>query len=370
MPTGDVPTPTGDATGDGDAPTGDGAPGMHAGRRPPEFRADFFGPGSEDFEPVALDSSGGDDPFTLDSKLRDMERAMQHIDASLGRLLHVVLERQAHRRAGFARFADYVEERLGLCARKAWTLIAIERAALRHSSEFASAYRDGRLSYLAASVLLPVMSSRFGAAWIERARVVTLRRLEEEVAWALDRRDAESGAEAFASHSPPPLDYDLHKDRLSVLERKRVQMRAHGDPAPIGRQVDLTVFVPADVTFLAEDTMLALRRGTESRGSAFERMVAAALLEWMSTPSHRDPVFERDGWRCAVPGCRSRRNLHDHHVLFRSHGGRNSRDNRITVCAAHHLHGLHAGRIRAHGRAPFRIVWEMPLARLFGDRYL
>jgi hypothetical protein len=106
-------------------------------------------------------------------------------------------------------------------------------------------------------------------------------------------------------------------------------------------------------------------------------MVALAMLEWMSAPSHRDPVYARDGWRCTVPGCRSRANLHDHHIVFRSQGGDNARDNRTTVCAAHHLHGLHAGIVRAEGRAPSSILWELgcrpgrePLMRLLGDRYV
>jgi hypothetical protein len=104
------------------------------------------------------------------------------------------------------------------------------------------------------------------------------------------------------------------------------------------------------------------------------------MLEWMAAPRHRDPVFERDGWTCAVPGFRSRRNLHDHHVTFRSQGSDNARDDRNTVCAAHHLHGIHRGHIRASGRAPHAIQWEIgcrfgvhaggALALLVGDRYI
>lgn len=310
------------------------------------------------------------DPFLLDARLREIELAMQRIDADLGRLLVLALERRLHRHFGFASFADYVDARLDFCPRKAWALIAIERATSRACAEFAIAYREGRISHLAASRLLPMMGHRHGAAWIERAGLVTLRRLEAEVTWALDHRDAATGMQSFDAPPPPPLDHDLG-DAASVLNRDQVQMRAHGDtPEPAGLRVDLHFLVPVEVAGLAEHTMLALRRGPEQRGCAFERMVASALLEWMSVPSHRDPVFARDGWRCAVPGCRSRRNLHDHHVLFRSHGGDNKRDNRVTVCAAHHLHGLHAGRIRARGHAPSGIVWTMPLARLLGDRYL
>src|SRR5438132_3916980 len=98
--------------------------------------------------------------------------------------------------------------------------------------------------------------------------------------------------------------------------------------------------------------------------------------EWEGQPRHRDPVFARDGWRCAVPVCTARRELHDHHVVFRSRGGGNERGNRVTLCAWHHLRGIHAGRVRAEGEAPDGIAWEIgvrpgrrALLRLVGERY-
>jgi hypothetical protein len=66
----------------------------------------------------------------------------------------------------------------------------------------------------------------------------------------------------------------------------------------------------------------------------------------------RHRVFARDGWRCAAPGCSSMQNLHDHHVRFRSAGGSDAPENRVTLCAFHHLRGVHAGRLRCTGRAP------------------
>jgi hypothetical protein len=73
--------------------------------------------------------------------------------------------------------------------------------------------------------------------------------------------------------------------------------------------------------------------------------------------AHR--VFARDGWRCTVPGCTSMQNLHDHHIRFRSAGGSNDLDNRSTVCAAHHLRGIHAGLVRCSGQAPDGLHWEL-----------
>jgi len=50
---------------------------------------------------------------------------------------------------------------------------------------------------------------------------------------------------------------------------------------------------------------------------------------------------------------------------------------RITICAWHHLRGIHAGGVRTTGEAPADITWELgvragrrPLLRLHGDRYL
>jgi hypothetical protein len=172
----------------------------------------------------------------------------------------------------------------------------------------------------------------------------------------------------------------VRADALADVTDQEVQIRAHGpqvspDFGPPG-DVRLDFVVPVSVAVLVETTLDLLRWPRAARWMIFERMVALALLEWKSAPNHRDPVFERDGWRCAVPGCSSRRNLHDHHVVFRSQGGGNERDNRVTVCAAHHLHGIHAGVVRVEGTAPDGLLWEVgcaagrePLMRMHGDRY-
>jgi hypothetical protein len=89
------------------------------------------------------------------------------------------------------------------------------------------------------------------------------------------------------------------------------------------------------------------------------RLLEDVRAFWSSAPRHRDPVFERDGWRCAVPACTSRRNLHDHHVLYRSRGGGGARDNRVTVCAAHHHHAVHREVVRARGSAEVGLEWEL-----------
>jgi 5-methylcytosine-specific restriction endonuclease McrA len=45
-------------------------------------------------------------------------------------------------------------------------------------------------------------------------------------------------------------------------------------------------------------------------------------------------VLERDGWHCQV--CGSMMNLEVHHIQFRSHEGKDSEDNLISLCVQCH----------------------------------
>jgi hypothetical protein len=69
-------------------------------------------------------------------------------------------------------------------------------------------------------------------------------------------------------------------------------------------------------------------------------------------------VLERDRWSCQVPGC-SRPAAHVHHIEFRSAGGSDDPSNLVSLCAAHHLRGVHMGRLRVGGKAPDGLRWEL-----------
>ena len=69
--------------------------------------------------------------------------------------------------------------------------------------------------------------------------------------------------------------------------------------------------------------------------------------------------------------------LRDLHVVYRSRGGLSTQDNRVAICAAHHLHGIHGFRIKVDGLAPHDLTWQIgmrtgrpSLFRTHGDRYL
>jgi hypothetical protein len=299
------------------------------------------------------------DARALDARMRAGLAAMSRTDWQLGRLLRLFLDLRLERILGFASGAAYVRERLGCSTRKARALVAIERRGFS-APALIEAYREGQLSWLRALTVLPVVSESTARAWLARAAEVTLRRLADEVDWALASRNG------LAAVAPPPPDADL------AVESR--QMCSPGTWAPC--DADVAFVGPAAVVALLRAAITAFMRPGDVPWQGLERLLRHVTTEWEGRPRHRDPVFARDGWRCAVPACTSRRNLHDHHLLFRSRGGGNTRDNRVTVCAWHHLHGLHGGRVRAWGRAPARVRWELgveagraPLVRTCGDRY-
>src|SRR5207245_7783667 len=102
--------------------------------------------------------------FDLDRQMRAALRALPRIDFQLGRLLHLLFARRFHRRRGFSSAARYAEERLGLSARKARALVALERRSAPLPA-LAAAYRQGEVSWLPASSPLPVAAPGTAAAW-------------------------------------------------------------------------------------------------------------------------------------------------------------------------------------------------------------
>jgi hypothetical protein len=327
------------------------------------------------------------DPHEIDSRLRSIFDMRQRIDGQLGHLLNTFCRARLYRELGYSTAPSYVRERLGLCPRKARGLLALTRAGTAGSAALIVAYREGDISWLRALTLMPIVDALNAPAWLQRAREVTLRRLRDEVDWALDQLDR---GVVGRSPAPPPDDADLSQHRAapavgqSSHEAKwQIGNSALGAEAGVDGcnalppMTEIEIRGPASVLALFASAIDAFGLPFESRWCRLERLLLHVRHEWESQSRHRDPVFERDGWRCAVPACSSRRELHDHHIVFRSHGGGNQRDNRITVCASHHHHGIHAGRIRAEGSVREGIVWTLgvradgqPLMRLRGDRYL
>ena len=144
----------------------------------------------------------------------------------------------------------------------------------------------------------------------------------------------------------------------------------------------ISFWAPLDVAALWDSALRACRSAAGPRLGDWEcfLLFVRALRDTWDNPDdaqwkRRYRIFERDGWRCMVPGCTSRSGLNEHHVIFRSQQGKDDDDNLVTLCIGHHQEGLHAGHLRCFGRAPDSLWWELgirpggePLVRYLGER--
>ncbi len=296
------------------------------------------------------------DAFELDARLRRAVALEQRAWSEVGALLSIVASERLFLDAGYPSLESYARDRLGISPRKARALLRLERAGAA-CPELLACYRDGQLSWTQAQALVPILlldhAVPWRAGWIEHALHVSIRRLEEDVERAI----------AFEELAPP--------DPRQTCAKPTRGESSH-EPAPRAAENARFVFTaPLDVANLIRATICTVRRHLERRtgqlpseGEAVDAMFDHAFESWGANEprvprEHR--VFERDGWRCTAPGCSSYRNLQDHHIIFRSKGGSDALSNRTTLCAWHHLRGVHANRIRCKGEAPHGLEFEFGL---------
>ncbi len=359
-----------------------------------------------------LESLDGADAFELEARLRAAVAFERRSAAELGPRLEALLQRGAHLAFGHRDRETYQRERLGLDPSWCRTLLRVERAS-RLSPAFGAAWRAGELTFLQASALVPLAHSELPEsameAWLRRARAFTLRRLRDDVeaALALRERDprawlssgglpealvgiageaaagaahaeAEARREIGAKNSGPERDPEAGS-RPAVgpegAEREIGAISSAPNATPGPRETcRVAMILDGEAAQLFRAVHCSVRRRLEREvgrpvtpGEALGWMSLHALRAWgvldaqgrFAKLRREHRVFARDGWRCAVPACTRMRGLHAHHVVYRSQGGGNERENLVTLCAYHHLRGVHAGRLRIRGRAPHALRFEL-----------
>jgi hypothetical protein len=297
----------------------------------------------EEVPPVAASPLDEDaHPVRLDATLRELAALRERWESLLGHLALLVRMLGLWRDLQFVSFAHYCRERLGLGVRQVELRIALERR-LHSLPSLRRALAEGRLDAERARLVARVADEDAepveAEAWIQRA--------ERSPAIAL-RREVE------ALEAMPQVSWLVAARRC----------------APEEATVELRLRVPVRVAVLLAAALRAAQRapgpdggvGWRSESECLLRVATHFIEAWRDLPRARSTpqrrALRRDGHRCQVPGC-SRAAVHAHHVRYRSRGGGDEAANLVSLCAAHHLHGVHRGFVRVRGVAPDGLAWEL-----------
>ena len=278
-------------------------------------------------EPVeASQFSGETDPWRIDAELKRLVEKRTRWDEVFGHVAMLFKTSRAWEPLGFANFGHYCEERLGMAERTVAQRVALERSLYRIPL-LRQALREKRISYEKARVIARHAEGEEVQGWIEKAETMTCVEL-----------------------------------RRAMQDKDEAQMCARGT---------FSAWMTVSVAEVVKAAFRAARAAAKRWLSAGECLVALAehfvetwrdLLAQANTLQRR--IRARDRHFCQVPGC-SRAAVHAHHIKPRSQGGSDDPSNLISLCAAHHLHGIHGGRMRVTGTAPDKLAWEFGLRRSY-----
>jgi len=266
-----------------------------------------------------------------DETLRDLCAQVRQLDLARARCLAAIARSRHYRFLGCASLSEYGRN-LGLRPSATWDLT---RAGLllEIRPEISESLLSGEVSYQAAAALYEVISleGEDADAWIARGR-------EEATAGFVARVDEHLEARKLGA---PPV-------RLSLLLSREGK-----------RKLDL-----------CRDLIERVRKRALTEGEVVEELSDAYLVgrgdkapggrrrppNPRTKPSRHIPAWvreivrERDGGRCAVPGCSYTRNLHYAHIKAFRHGGPATPENIIQLCPLHN-HMMEAGLLRISGTA-------------------
>lgn len=331
-------------------------------------------------------SSASPDGSLLD-EIRTMLALEHEGEVLLAHCLADLSRSRALRGEGFETFVREVLGKSGAYARK---LLAVVHAAAA-SPQLAEAWQSGTLTTdrartLARAFARTVPDAATHAQWIADAREVTARRLRDAVRLVeRERALAPRGQDDPRPTTPPPPGDEAWLASLrrapgmaAARVRQLVSLAIEGNERlwPRCRRISLDrALADRFRAVLTERARWA--NGDAHVQHAFGRRwgvphwvgLVTLLVEYTATHDDRDTfaateawrrrVLERDGYRCAVPGCSSRANLEVHHVAFRSAGGGNAPENLVTLCAYHHRRGVHGDGLRIRGAAPRGLAFGM-----------
>ncbi len=315
----------------------------------------------------------------LHHEMKSETRAQSSWDARRARHLREAETHQLWRHFGYISILEYLEREHGIEPRTASDRLRVSHA-LADLPMLEAELEEGTFQYSHVKELTRVVTPDTEDEWIQAARGKTCGEVQAMVAG----RKKGDGPE-------DPDHPDLRLLRLSLEVPPQVlamyrELRAALD-AELGHRVEEAesfriileraracpdgASTPAQISICSH-----CERGWQDGGGLHAELDPAAIETALCDAEHlgsvdgepgrkrptlsrrkRARLLKRDRYRCTVPGCRSAKHLHLHHIRHQEDGGGHEDRNITTLCSGHHV-SHHAGRLAIEGFAPDAIRFE------------
>jgi hypothetical protein len=299
---------------------------------------------------------------------------------------------------GYSSIRQYAERNFGLGHTQTSELLRVARK-LEALPLSRSSFSDGKVSFSALKALTRIASPATEKAWLEFAAECSVRRLELEVADALEKgRELPRDKDAGLPRTKLRMMLELEPEEYAIVQQAlRKAMAEISERAGGGRVTHREAFVYLAQRILETDPEGKIAGRSERDQSIYTVVytscptcraarllgpegpievapetldrIAEAAEEVRIAPEEEAPpeeaslepessressgpnttalrrrVLLREGHRCANPGCRNRLGLQCHHLRLRSEGGETALSNETALCARCHS-GIHAGHL-------------------------
>ncbi len=329
---------------------------------------------------TGLDQIEDDGWRALHQRLRTLHEQISVLDAEVTDLLVEAEDSALYRRLGYVTMTEYLEREHGYGRHAANERLRVARE-LQDLPMLREVYRDGTLSFSAVRELTRVATPETEEAFCDAARGKTSAQAQQLVSGRVRGDTPETPPDPARIKRRVVLELDgeayemwqrmraalaeEHGGHLEDAELAKTMIRRVLEPAvPAGRTTPPAVMHSVTT---CRDCKKAWTSGSAEQRPLSPGHAARALCDCVhigdlesdarTRPTSGIPnalrrkVFARDGFKCAVPGCRSRRCLDVHHRVPRALGGQHTMDTLVVLCFGHH-HALHDGKLEIMGAAP------------------
>jgi hypothetical protein len=275
--------------------------------------------------------------------------------------------------------------------------------ALPELPRLSEALQNGEINFSQARELVRVMTPETQQPWLDKAKDMNVRQVEQAVAghhkgdlpedpidprlvrktlWLSVRPETEvlfrAARKSLENERGEKLDDDAVLEALCRALLARVGASDDADSGPRGtEQATAGNANEGNAPYRVAVTVRSeCKRGWQHGAGAVEEMSPAAVeraqcdAQWIGDvespdverarqeipPATRRKVLHRDKGRCQAPSCSCHNNLDIHHIVHRERGGSNELRNLVTLCEAHHM-AHHDGTLiieRVNGTLSFR----------------